>query len=97
VLPVAWAHAARCFAVGRREALAGWLFSWLENQLLVLMKALPLGHGAAQRLMSDLVPLLPRAVDVADELPLEDLSGFAPRLSFALMQHQFQYSRLFRT
>ena len=96
-LPLAWAHAARCFSVGRREALAGWLFNWLENQLLVLMKALPLGHTAAQRLLSETVPLLPRAVAAADALPFEDLSGFAPRLSFALMQHQFQYSRLFRT
>lgn len=96
-LPLAWAHAARCFGIDCRAALTGWMFSWAENQLLVLMKTLPMGHGAAQRLLSDILPMLPEAVMVADALPFDEMSAFAPRLSVALMQHQHQYSRLFRT
>jgi urease accessory protein len=59
-----WPSAGRWpLAPGRSaaDALAAWLWSWLENQLAVLMKTLPLGQQAAQRLTSELLPLLQQA------------------------------------
>ena len=56
-----WALAARAWAISPDDALAAWLWSWLENQLAVLMKTLPLGQQAAQRLTSELLPLLQQA------------------------------------
>ena len=57
-LAPAWALAARAWEIDSDDALAAWLWGWLENQLAVLMKTLPLGQQAAQRLTSELLPLL---------------------------------------
>ena len=60
-LALGWALAARAWHISAQDALAAWLWSWLENQLAVLMKTLPLGQQAAQRLTSELLPLLQQA------------------------------------
>ncbi|MDP2145338.1 MAG: urease accessory UreF family protein, partial [Pseudomonas sp.] len=60
-LALGWALAARAWTISPEDALAAWLWSWLENQLAVLMKTLPLGQQAAQRLTSELLPLLQQA------------------------------------
>ena len=43
-LALAWALAARAWQITPDDALAAWLWGWLENQLAVLMKVLPLGQ-----------------------------------------------------
>ncbi|MGN2261446.1 urease accessory UreF family protein, partial [Pseudomonas aeruginosa] len=53
-----WAMAARAWRLDAEEALSAWFWSWLENQLAVLMKTLPLGQLAAQKLASSLLPEL---------------------------------------
>ena len=55
-LALGWALAARAWSISPQDALAAWLWSWLENQLAVLMKTLPLGQQAAQRMTSELSP-----------------------------------------
>lgn len=95
--PVAWALAARAFGLERGQTIAAFLFCWLENQVLVLMKALPLGHTAGQQLLSALLPRLGAAASVAAELDEAEWSNFAPLLSWAALRHQTQYTRLFRT
>lgn len=91
----AWALAARAWELSPEQALGAWLWSWLENQLAVLMKTLPLGQLAAQKLTSQLLPEL----DVACQAALEnDPHGGAPfGLALACMTHETQYSRLFRS
>jgi urease accessory protein len=94
---VVWAIAARCLGVKERAAIAAWLFCWLENQLLVLMKALPLGHTAAQQVLSALLPTIEASTEIAVALPRGAWSNFAPMLSMVAMRHETQYSRLFRS
>ena len=94
-LAATWALAARAWGLDVEQALAAWLWSWAENQLAVLMKALPLGQLAAQKLTSRLLPELERACAAA---LAEDAPGGAPfRLALASMLHETQYSRLFRS
>jgi len=95
--PVAWAVAARCFGIAQRATVGAFLFGWLENQLVVLMKAMPMGHTAGQQLLSGLIPALEAATDVATGLVFDDLSNFAPLLGWVAMRHETQYSRLFRS
>ena len=71
--------------------------SWLENQLAVLMKSLPLGQQAAQRLTSDLLPTLQQAQQLASQHPTEHWGSAAFGLALASMAHERQYSRLFRS
>ena len=96
-LALAWALAARAWQITPADALAAWLWGWLENQLAVLMKTLPLGQQAAQRLTSQLLPVLSQAQRDASELP-EAAWGSAPLgLGLTSMAHERQYSRLFRS
>ncbi|WP_421551946.1 urease accessory protein UreF [Pseudomonas yamanorum] len=96
-LALGWALAARAWQISPDDALAAWLWSWLENQLAVLMKTLPLGQQAAQRLTSELLPLLQQAQQSASQLDPNHYGSAAFGLSLACMAHERQYSRLFRS
>jgi len=96
-LALGWALAARAWHIDPQDALAAWLWSWLENQLAVLMKTLPLGQQAAQRLTSELTPLLQNAQRHATELDPEHIGSAPFGLALASMAHERQYSRLFRS
>ena len=96
-LALGWALAARAWRITPADALDAWLWSWLENQLAVLMKTLPLGQQAAQRLTSELLPLLQQAREHAARLDPHHYGSAAFGLSLACMAHERQYSRLFRS
>jgi urease accessory protein len=64
---------------------------------MVLMKAVPMGQIAAQRLLRSLAPELEAAVERALALPREAWSSAAPGLAIASARHETQYSRLFRS
>ncbi len=96
-LMLAWALAARAWGISPADALSAWLWSWLENQLAVLMKSLPLGQQAAQRLTSQLLPHLSAAQQHASQLPQAQWGSATFGLSLASMAHERQYSRLFRS
>ena len=92
-----WALAARAWQISAQDALAAWLWGWLENQLAVLMKTLPLGQQAAQRLTSALMPDLQQAQSIANALPVSQWGSAPFGLALASMAHERQYSRLFRS
>ncbi|MDR3412716.1 MAG: urease accessory UreF family protein [Formivibrio sp.] len=96
-LLAAWALAARHWNIYPQAALQAYLWSWLENQVMVLMKALPMGQVAGQKLLGELLPELEVATQRAQSLPQADLSGFAPALAWLSARHETQYSRLFRS
>ncbi|WP_313523807.1 urease accessory protein UreF [Stutzerimonas kunmingensis] len=96
-LALAWALAARAWRIMPANAVAAWLWGWLENQLAVLMKTLPLGQQAAQRLTSQLVPTLTQAQQLASELPELEWGSAPFGLVLTSMAHERQYSRLFRS
>lgn len=80
-----------------RDSLLGFAWAWLENQLAVACKALPLGQTAAQRLIERLRPQLVTAVDTALALGDDELGPALPGLALASAHHETQYSRLFRS
>jgi urease accessory protein len=96
-LPAAFAIAARAFGVPVDAALAGYVWSWLENQVLAAIKLVPLGQVAGQRLLIALGEKIPCVVATASTIDDADLSTFAPGLCLASARHETQYSRLFRS
>lgn len=96
-LPTALAYAAVALDVPQDAALLGMLFSWAENQVLVCVKSVPLGQVAGQRLLLSLRPELEAAADAARQLADSELSNWSPGLSMLSMQHEVQYSRLYRS
>jgi len=91
----AWAAHKRFVPV--RQTLLGFAWAWLENQLAVACKALPLGHTAAQRITEHLRPKLVEAVDIAMERKDHEIGPILPGLALGSALHETQYSRLFRS
>lgn len=91
----AWAAHKR--RVPARQTLLGFAWAWLENQLAVACKALPLGHTAAQRITEKLRPQLVAAVGTALAREDSELGPVLPGLALGSALHETQYSRLFRS
>jgi urease accessory protein len=96
-VPVAWALAASRLGLSPPQAVLGWLWAFAENQVSVLMKAMPMGQMAAQRLLRALWPDLLSARDHALRVEPERWSSALPLLAVASSHHETQYSRLFRS
>lgn len=96
-LPAAFAIAAHAFAIDPRAAVAAFLMSWVENQVLAAVKTLPLGQVGGQRMLLAIAQHIPAVVARACTVDDGDVSSFAPGLAFASARHEAQYSRLFRS
>ncbi len=95
--PAAYAFAAHHMKVERDAALVGYLWSWLENQVMAALKAVPLGQSAGQRMLASIGADLPAIAQRASALEDDELTNFAPGLAIASSRHETQYSRLFRS
>lgn len=96
-LPTAFACAAEALAIPHEAALLGMLFSLVENQVLVCVKSVPLGQVAGQNLLLFLHDTIEAAAQHARQLKDDELSNWAPGLSLLSMQHETQYSRIYRS
>jgi urease accessory protein len=76
---------------------AGYLFSWVENQVGAATRLVPLGQTSAQRILSRATALIPAAVARAESVADEDLGFGAPAHAIAAALHETQYSRIFRS
>jgi len=85
------------WGVPKRETVMGYLWSWLENQVLCAVKLVPLGQVAGQRLLRDLAVELPARVDEALALADDQIGGSVFAFALASSRHEMQYSRLFRS
>jgi urease accessory protein len=95
--PAAFAHAASSWGIEPRDALTAYLWSWIENQVMAAIKAVPLGQTDGQKMLLSLGSRIEETVGQASALKDEDLGNFAPGLAVLSSQHETQYSRLFRS
>jgi urease accessory protein len=93
--PTAFAAAVRHWKIEPREAVIAYLWSWLENQVMAAVKAVPLGQTAGQKILLSLGERLAAFADL--EIAEENWSNFAPGLAMLSARHETQYSRLFRS
>ena len=95
--PLAWSCAAAHWKIPVEEAIAAYLWAWLENQVMAAIKTVPLGQTAGQRL---LLALGERLTDLAKQIvlaPLESSANFLPMFAISSSLHETQYSRIFRS
>ena len=79
------------------QALGGYLWSWLENAVVVGIKLVPLGQSAGQQLLMSLAESIPVAVEKALQMADQDIGSFTPAQVMASCRHEQQYTRLFRS
>lgn len=96
-LAAVFAYAALTWGISRQQTLLGYLWSWLENQVLCAVKLVPLGQVAGQQLLLELTGEIPVLIDKALALRDDELGGSAFSLALASSRHEMQYSRLFRS
>jgi urease accessory protein len=95
--PAAFAFAVAAWRIDPHEALVAYLWSWLENQVLAAVKALPLGQTEGQLLLASLGGQLDDVAQRAAQLDDDRIGGFVPGLALLSSRHETQYSRLFRS
>lgn len=85
------------------DCLTAYCFSVLENQVLAAVKTVPLGQMSGQRILWQLHQRMPQAVQQSLKQALNlqglaiSLSSNLPNFAMLSMQHETQYSRLFRS
>lgn len=92
-----FALAAVKWNISKEAALAGFLWSWLENQILCAVKLVPLGQVAGQRLTFELSKKIPDLLEQSLTLQDHEMGGSVFGLALASSRHEIQYSRLFRS
>jgi urease accessory protein len=96
-LPCAWSGAATAWSIEPADSIAAYLWSWAENQVLVAMKAVPIGQSSGQRVLLNLGSLIARLAERDRLRGANKRSNFAPGLAILSSRHETQYSRLFRS
>ncbi len=95
--PTAYSRAVSSWKLDPGAALVAYLWSWLENQVMAAVKALPLGQTEGQKLLLGLGERIGAIAERAHSMGDDALSNFAPRLALLSSRHETQYSRLFRS
>jgi urease accessory protein len=97
VLPTAFAYAATALGIERRPCLEAYLFAWVENQVAVAIKAVPLGQIAGQKILFAMHRHIPDIAERSISIHFDEICTFAPQLGLLSARHESQYSRLFRS
>lgn len=94
---IAFGLAAAHWQINLQAALLAYLHSWVTNLITAGIKLIPLGQTAGQEILLNIQPLISAATLEIMELEDDDLSCCSWGLSLASMQHETQYTRLFRS
>lgn len=95
--PAVFACAVAQWKIDPAQALVAYLWSWLENQVMAAIKAVPLGQTDGQKILLALGAVLPEVAACAQSANEDTLGSFAPGLAMLCSRHETQYSRLFRS
>lgn len=92
-------YAVACDRLGLDElhAMTAFLWGWLENQVTVACKTIPLGQTSAQKVLMAVMPLFEESLSQARHVNEEKIGATLPGLVMASAFHETQYSRLFRS
>ncbi|AFY43551.1 urease accessory protein UreF [Nostoc sp. PCC 7107] len=94
---IAFGIAVAHWQIHLNAALLAYLHSWTSNLITAGVKLIPLGQTAGQALLLDLQPLISATLQEILVLEDDELSCCSWGLSLASMQHETQYTRLFRS
>jgi urease accessory protein len=94
---IAFAIACAHWDINIQACLLAYLHSWANNLITAGIKLIPLGQTAGQELLLGLQPLLTTTVEEILLMEDDDLGCCNWGLSLASMQHETQYTRLFRS
>lgn len=95
--PVAVGVAARGHGVGKEAAALAYAHAFVANLVSAAVRLIPLGQTDGQKIVSELHDAAATAAVTACATPLESVSSSCMLADIAAMQHEVQYTRLFRS
>ncbi|NRA66014.1 MAG: urease accessory protein UreF [Pseudobacteriovorax sp.] len=78
-------------------ALAAFVWSWLENQVMAATRLISIGQVATQKILVQFQQTIPSLVTQSQTIGEDDIGFSLPSLFFSSACHESQYSRLFRS
>ncbi len=96
-LCIAIGVAARGHGLDCRLVLAAYLHAFAANLVSAAVRLIPLGQTDGQRALHALMPVVDTVVPCVLACPLDNCGGAAPLVDLSSMQHETQYTRLFRS
>ncbi len=88
---------AQCVGIPETHALQGYLYIVIAGWVAAALRLVPLGQTDGQRLLHALMPTLSEVMQRYRDLPVAEAWSCTPGLDIRSMQHERQYSRLFRS
>lgn len=85
------------WSISKKSMIHGYLWSWMENQVLAAVKLVPLGQLAAQKILYTLADEIPGMVEFAFSVDDQHIGASLPIVTLASSNHETQYCRLFRS
>ncbi|MEX0627523.1 MAG: urease accessory protein UreF [Cucumibacter sp.] len=95
--PVAVGAIAAAHGIGLEPALVAWLGSTLANLVQAGVRLVPIGQTDAVKTLAALEPIVLEVGARASASSFDDLGSASIRAEIASLQHETQYSRLFRS
>lgn len=92
-----FAMAAAGWKIPSKIAAAGYVWAWLENQVLTGVKIIPLGQTIGQKILKQLSECVKDAVNKGMKINEKDIGASLNALSIGSCCHETQYTRLFRS
>ena len=92
-----FAAAATAWRIQTTLAASGYLWSWLENQIMAAIKTMRFGQSDAQELLGELMQLAPACIEKSSQQVENTIGSSLPGLAMASAHHETQYSRIFRS
>lgn len=83
--------------IDKTTATHGLVWIWCENQVSIGVKLIPLGQTSGQRILSALIEQIEAVVNHGLDIEEHDIGASCPGAVLASMQHEDQYTRLFRS
>ena len=101
---VQFAVAGSSWKIPVEDLATGFSFSWLENQIAVATKSIPLGQSDAQKILSKLIGRISQQVEKAKQIakfsghPRDWCFGYSlPSLAIMSSQHEVMGARMYRS
>ena len=101
---IQFAMAGRHWDIPALDLAAGFSFSWIENQIAVCAKSIPLGQSEAQKVLSELIEKIDTLVTKAQQIALSaggpidwQFGQSMPSLAIMSSQHEVLEARMYRS
>lgn len=97
VFPIAVGAAARGHNIAEQAAMKAYAHAFVANLVSAAVRLIPLGQTDGQKITASLLDPVTAAVKKACDTPLDRVTSSCIMADITSMQHEIQYTRLFRS